>query len=166
MKSKIASSSFLLFLSFLILACNEKSTEPSDEITAKPVVRKSSINYNQISFNSSFPDTISLNSISKAYSNNYSEELRIKILDYMRDEVIKLGEDINIFDSVLCITGCKRSVSGVYILPTYAERAQYENQDVWIFQVTYGLAVPNFGRFKCFAISVANLDTLALEQSR
>ena len=166
MKSKITSSGFLLFLSFLILACNEKSTKPSDEITAKPVVKKSNINYNHISFNSSFPDTISLNNISKAYSNNYSEELKSKILDYMKSEVIKLGEDVSIFDSVLCITGCKRSFSAVYLLPTYAERAQYENQDAWIFQVTYGLGVPNFGRFKCFAISVAKLDTLALIQSR
>jgi hypothetical protein len=164
MRSKIVSKSFLLLLFFSILACNEKSTELSDEITAKPVVKKSIINYDQGSFISSFPDTISLDNISKAYSNNYSEELRSKILDYMKNEVNELGEDVNIFDSVLSRTGCK--LSGEYLLPTYAERAKYENKEAWIFQLTYGLCEPNFGHYKCFVFSLANLDTLALKQCR
>ncbi len=164
MKRGITAAGFIVLFSILFLACNEKPTEPSDEITAKPVVKKSSINYNQASFSSSFPDTISLNNMSNAYSNNYSEAMRSKILDYMKDEVIKLGEDVNIIDSILSRTGC--NISGGYVMPTYAEKAQYENQDAWVFQVTYGLGQPNFGRSKCFVFDAATLDTLTFIQSR
>ncbi len=164
MKSVIESFSILLFLSFLILACSDKITEPPDEITAKPVVKKSDINYTQETFLSSFPDTASLQNISRAYSNNYSEELRTKLLDYMKDEIDKLGEDVNTFDRILSVTGCRNSDG--YMLPTYAEKAQYENQDAWIFQVTYGLGEPDFGHSRCFVFSASTLDTLTYIQCR
>ena len=164
MKKGISAASLLVSLSFIFLVCNDKPTEPSETITAKPVVKKTSINYDQVSFIHLFPDTASLNSISTSYTNNYTEELRCKILDYMKGEVDKLGEDVNIFDSILNITGCKQS--GGYMLPTYAEKAQYENQDAWVFQVTYGLGEPNFGHFRCFVFSAASLDTLIFIQCR
>jgi hypothetical protein len=165
MKSRIVLGGILLFLSFLILACNDKITEPSDEITAKPVVKKTAINYSEQSFINSFPDGTSLTNISEAYSYHYSEELRDKILDYMKGEVVRLGEDVSIFDSVLVLTGCK--LSGEYILPTYAEKAQYENQDAWIFQITYDSGTPiYFGNCTCFVLSTTNFDTLAVIASR
>lgn len=159
MKNIIVLNSFLILFLFYNFVCSEKSTEPTDDITAKPVVKKSSLDYNHEFFAASFPDTTSMNNISRAYSNNYSQELRNKLLVYMKGEIVKLGEDVNIFDSVLSRTGCK--LTGEYLLPTYAERAKYENQEVWIFQVTYGLDEPNFGHYKCFAFGVVNLDTLA-----
>lgn len=164
MKNKITVIIFFVLLFISIFACNENSTEPTDEIIVKPVVINSSINYNQDTFNSSFPDTTSLNNISKTYSNNYSEELKIKILDYLKNKVIKLGEDANIIDSILSRTGFK--LSGEYQLPTYAERAKYEDKDAWVFQVTYGIGAPNFGHYKCIVFSIENLDTLAFKQCR
>ena len=165
MKSRIVLVGILLFLSFLILACNDKITEPSDEITAKPVVIKTSINYNQQSFNTLFPDTASLNNISRAYSNNYSEVLKNRILDYMKAEVTRLGEDVSVFDSILVLTGCK--LSGEYVLPTYAEKAQFENQDAWVFQFTYDTGTPIFfGNMQCIVLSTADFDTLAMITSR
>jgi len=163
MKNKIISSCFFVLFLFVI-ACNDKSTEPQDDITTKPVVKKSSVNYSEKSFNISFPDTNSLNSISKVYSNNFSEEIRNKLIEYIKSEVAKLGEDVNIFDNILSCTGC--NISGEYLLPTYAERAKYDGEEALIFQLTYGLGEPNFGHFKCFAFSVANLDTLAFKQCR
>jgi len=163
MKNKIISSCFFILFLFVV-ACNEKSTEPKDDITTKPVVKKSSVNYSEESFNISFPDTNSLNSISKTYSNNFSEEKRNKLIEYIKSEVAKLGEDVNIIDNILSCTGCK--ISGEYLLPTYAERAKYEGEEAWIFQLTYGLGEPNFGHYKCFAFSIASLDTLAFKQCR
>jgi hypothetical protein len=164
MKSRIVFSGVLLFMSLLILACNDKITQPSDEITAKPIVKKTSTNYTLQSFNSSFPDTASLNCICRAYSNNYSEEMRNNILDYMKEEVDKLGEDINTFDRILSVTGCKNNTG--YILPTYAEKAQYENREAWVFQITYGLNNSNLGHSKCFVFDAATLDTLTFKQCR
>ena len=164
MKSRIALPGILLFLSFLILACNDKIIEPVDELPAKPVVIKTSVNYNQQSFNTLFPDTASLNNISNAYSNNYSEELRNRILDYMKAEVTRLGEDANTFDRILDVTGCKSNVG--YVLLTYAEKAQYENQEAWVFQLTYGLNFSDFGHSKCFVFDAVTLDTLTYKQCR
>ena len=156
MKKLIAFNSlFFLFLLF-VSGC---TTESEDNITPKPVVKKTSVNYTHETFKTSFPDTISLHNISKAYSNNYSEDKKNKLLDYMRSEVSKLGEDSNIFENILSQTGCK--LTGEYVLPTYAERAKYENQEVWIFQITLGLGEPKFFHYKCFALSLTNLDTLA-----
>jgi hypothetical protein len=163
MKSKIALRGVLLFLSFLILACNDNITS-SDEITAKPVVIKTNVNYDLQSFNTAFPDTVSLNNISRAYSNNYTEELRNKILDYMKEEVSRLGENVNTFDRILSATGCRDNVG--YILPTYAEKAQYENREAWVFQITYGLNFSDFGHSKCFVFDAATLDTLTYKQCR
>jgi hypothetical protein len=76
MKSKIILNSILVFSLIVILACNEKSTEPYDNLTAKPIVKKTSINYEEESFRKTCPDTNSLNNINIAYSNNFSEEIR------------------------------------------------------------------------------------------
>ena len=161
MKIFIAINSlFFLFLLF-VPGC---TTETDETITIKPVIKKTTTNYNQSTFYTSFPDSISLQNMSKAYSNNYPEDTRNKLLTYMRSEVSKLGEDLSIFENILSLTGCK--LSGEYLLPTYAERAKYENQEVWILQIAYGLGEPSFGHYKCFAFSLSNLDTLAYEGCR
>ena len=164
MKSKIIISSILVFLLLVILACNEKSTEPDDNLTAKPIIKKSSLNYDDEIFRKSCPDTSSLNNINKAYSNNFSEEIRNELIAYIKSEITKLGEDVNIFDEILTYTGCKNTDE--YLIPFYAERAKYENKEVWIFQLTYGLGKPEFGHNKCFAFSLETLDTLAFISCR
>ena len=155
MKKFIVLISILFFPMLIFLSC---TTETEETITSKPVVKKTTTNYTQSSFCNCFPDSASLQNIRKAYSNNYSENIKDKLLRYMRNEVSMLGEDLLIFEDILSLTGCK--ISGEYLLPTYAERAKYENLQVWIFQVAYGLGAPNFAHYKCFAISISNLDTL------
>ena len=155
MKIFIALNSlFFLFLLF-VPGC---TTETEDNITVKPIVKKSLTNYDQTTISNSLPDSISLHNISNAYSNKYSEEIRNELLSYMRGEVSKLGEDLNTFENILELTGCK--LNNEFVLPTYAEKAKYDNQDVWLFQLTYGLGNSNFGRCKCFVFSCNNLDTL------
>jgi hypothetical protein len=144
---------------FFLLFVSGCTTEYEENIPPNPVVKKTSGNYTNETFKTSFPDTISLHSISKTYRNNYTEDKRNKLLDYMRSKVSKLGEDSNIFENILSQTGCK--LTGEYVLPTYAERAKYKNQEVWIFQITIGLGGPDFSHWKCFVLSLTNLDTLA-----
>jgi len=155
MKIFIALISLCFLFLLLVPAC---TTETEDNITALPVVKKTTVNYDSTTISNALPDLNSLNSISNAYSNNYTEEIKTKLLSYMRDEVSKLGEDLNIFDNVLSLTGCK--IGNKFILPTYAEKAKYENQEVWLFQLTYGLGNSNFGRSKCFVFNCNNFDTL------
>jgi len=148
---------FFIFLFIILFGCkNDKITDPQNN--AEVVVKISGIDYNQKSFRTLFPDSSSLKNISTAYSSNYSEERRAKLIDNMKNKVSKLGEDVKVIESILSKTGC--TVSGAYILPTYAEKAKYEGKDVWMVQFTYGLGNSGFGHYKCFAFSIPNLDTL------
>ncbi|MCU7512332.1 MAG: hypothetical protein HF300_07230 [Ignavibacteria bacterium] len=153
-------SIFLASFSFLsFTGCSDSSTEANDSIPVKPVVKVSNMNYSQDSFNDFFPDTVSLKNIASAYSgNNYSEEVKKALNDYMRQQASILGEDSKTFDRIISLSGS--SLTGEYVLPTYAERAKYNGQDAWIFQITYGLGSPTLGHFKCFVFGLEKLDTL------
>ncbi|HEX2869536.1 MAG TPA: hypothetical protein VHO03_21005 [Ignavibacteriales bacterium] len=161
---KICFYSLSIFLaSFFILSftgCSERSTEANDLIPVKPVVKVSNVNYTRDSFYHLFPDSASLKNIGTAYSGNkYSEEVKKALNDYMRQQVRILGEDSKTFDRMISLSGC--SITGEYVLPTYAEKAKYNGQDCWIFQITTGLGAPAFGHFKCFAFGLEKPDTLA-----
>lgn len=147
-----------LAIIFLFLGCNNKSTEPEDNITVKPIIKKTSVNYNQETLRTCLPDSASHNSMSRAYSNNYSKEVKEKLNEYIKGEVRKLGEDVNVVDIILSKTGCKNA--NEYILPTYLERAKYDSKDAWLIQIIYGLGVPSFGHYRCFVFDITNLDTL------
>jgi hypothetical protein len=148
---------FLLF-SLLLFTCSDNVSDSGNIFFEKPVVKKSAANYTKDSFTNSFPDNSSLQFISEAYTNNFNEEMRIELLDYMKNEVSILSEDVSIFEKILDQT--QANEKGNYLLPTYAERAQYENRDVWIFQLTFGLGEPVFGRARCFVFGIPELDTL------
>lgn len=156
---------FTIFVGLIDSQCSRDfsvepdSAEQLDNLAAKPIIKKSSVNYSRATFRIIFPDTAYLNNINRAYSDNYSEDLRNRLVEYMKGEVKKIGEDEYVFDNLLSKTGCKQV--GAYLLPVYAERAKFEAQKAWIFQMTYGLGGPNFGHFRRFAFGLANLDTLA-----
>jgi hypothetical protein len=147
-----------LLISTLLFNCSDNISDQENTFFAKPVVKRSNTNYTEDSFTNSFPDNSSLQFISNAYTNNFTEEIRIELFDYMKNEVTKLGEDVLVFENILEQTNCNKK--GLYLVPTYAERAQYENREVWIFQLTFGLGKPIFGRARCFVFGIPNLDTL------
>jgi len=76
----------------------------------------------------------------------------------MENQAGSLGENVNVFDSVLTHAGCMGTAG--YLLPIYAERAQYNNQEVWIVESILGLSKPVFGYHKYFVIGIAKYDTL------
>ncbi|MGE5497134.1 MAG: hypothetical protein ACM3Q2_03650 [Syntrophothermus sp.] len=153
--SIILTSLFILFFP----GCSEKSTETDDIIPVKPVVKVSNTNYSKDNFNTFFPDNASLKDIGAAYSGNkYSEEVKKALNDYMRRQVNVLGENSKTFEKIISLSGC--SLTGEYILPTYAEKAKYKGQDAWIIQITYGLGAPDFGHFRCIVFGAEKLDTL------
>ncbi|HPI38505.1 MAG TPA: hypothetical protein PK397_11235 [Ignavibacteriaceae bacterium] len=157
MKRQKIYSIIFIFLLFVPAGCNEdKITD--QQSNARVVVKVSDTDYNQNNFTTLFPDTSSFNSISRAYSNNYTEVRRAKLIENMKADILKLGEDATLIESILSKTGC--SIRGEYILPTYAEKAKYEGKDAWLVQFIYGFGYPEFGHFKCFAFSVPDLDTL------
>lgn len=96
----------LFFLLIFIAGCSDKLEGPETGITAIPVVKITSTNYTANTFASYFPDTASHRSINQAYTNNYSEAMRMQLIDLMKSKVVKLGEDVTLFNSVIVNTGC------------------------------------------------------------
>jgi len=158
MKNKIALITFSILFFFFIISCNDNSTEPKDEITIKPIVIKSSINYNKDSFRTSFPDLDLNKNIADAYKDKYSQEIKAQMIDYMKNQVKMLGENEDTFIKCMDLTGCKdiNSIS----LPTYAEKAKYDGEDAWIIQLIWASRPENIGHYKCFAIGINQIDTL------
>ncbi len=153
----------LTFLLFISVRCNDLG--PIDVADGVEVtVRVSTTNYDHESLRKLFPDTVSLHNIASAFSKNYTEQRRTHLVDNMLARITALREDVSIMDKILTRAGCKNP--GEYILPTYAERATFNGRDAWLVQFTYGLGVPSFGRYKCLAFSIPNLDTLYLFQTR
>lgn len=163
---------FIFFLSFLGCSKNSADSGQSSPVTPnetllpnealipiKPVVKVTQNDYDKNSFMKSFPDTVSLNLIATAYSNNYySENIKTLLNCYMQEQVKKLGQDVKIFEKIQTLSGC--NVANEYILPTYAEKAKYNGKDVWIIQVAYGLSSPALAHFKCYAFGIEKLDML------
>jgi hypothetical protein len=142
----------------LILGCGDNSTEPADNLTKKPVVKKSSTDYNYDSFRDSFPDTSSLKRIGKAYAGIYSEEIKNELISYMKRKVKQIGEDENLFTECFGLTGCSGTAS--VSLPTYAEKAKYEGKEAWIIQLVWGIDPQDLSHYKCFAFETDKMDTL------
>jgi hypothetical protein len=152
----------LVVLSLIILftfhGCDDKSIDTKSSLTATPLVRKTAINYNKESFGNSFPDGELLRKIADAYKNNYSQEIKIGLIEHIKAQVILLGENQETFNRCMNLTDCENinSIS----LPTNAEKAKYNGEDVWIIQLVWGMEPSDLGHYKCFAISVINYDTL------
>lgn len=158
MKNIIALITFSILSSFFILNCNDNSTEPKNSITVKPVVKKSTVNYNEDSFKAVFPDMDLINNIGSAYKENYSEEIKNQLINYMRGQVTALGENEDTFVKCMDLTGCN-NISSIS-LPTYAEKSKYNGEDVWIIQLVWGLKPMDLGHYKCFVIGINQRDTL------
>jgi hypothetical protein len=157
MNSTAFVSSILLLLLLSFAGCKDH-TSPNGDGNVEVTVKVSTTDYDQNTFRQLFPDSISLHNISFAFNNNYSEERRNGLVVNMLVKVSARGEDAIIMDTMLTRAGCR--TPGEYVLPTYAERAKYSGRKAWLVQFTYGLGVPTFGRYKCFAFSIPDLDTL------
>jgi hypothetical protein len=157
-KSRVA---FVFVLFVLTAGCRdlvEPSTGDNGPGNVEATVKASTTDYNQDAFRRLFPDSVSLQRISSAFTNNYTEQRKTTLVENMLTRVSALGEVPAVLDTIVTRAGCR--TPGENILPTYAERAHYAGRDAWIVQFTYGLGVPTFGHYKCFAYSISNLDTL------
>jgi hypothetical protein len=158
MKTISLLSALLLILLFLNCGCNDNSTNNPDNLTVKPIVKKTSINYTRETISSAVPDTAFYNKICKAYTNHYSDDIKKAMINNMENQAGSLGENVNVFDSVLTHAGFTGTAG--YLLPIYAERAQYNNKEVWIVESILGLGKPVFSGFKFLVIGITKYDTL------
>jgi len=153
---------FYIVSTFLLLAiiygCNDNSTNPEDNISVKPTVQITSTNYDEQLFNSSFPKNDILNEISDAYKSSYSNDIKVKFIDYVTNRVESLGENKKIFLECFELSGCENENS--ISLPTYIEKAKFKGEDSWIIQLTWGFKSSDLGHYKCFAIGIESKDTL------
>lgn len=145
---------FLFILLCLLCSCNNDE----DIFIPEVIVKISYTNYDQTSFLNLFPHQESLNQISSAFTNNYSEERKNELLNNMKAKVAVLREDVGIIENILTIMGCNNV--GAYVLPTYAERAKFNGQEAWLIQFTYALDTPVFGRVRCIAFSIPDIEEL------
>jgi len=153
----------LTFLLFYSVGCNDLGPiDDADDVEV--TVKVSTTNYDKQSLHKLFPDTVSLHNIASAFSKNFTERRKTHLVDNMLARITALREDVSIMDKIVTRAGCKNP--GEYVLPTYAERAAFNGRDAWLVQFTYGLGVPSFGRWKCLAYSIPDLDTLYLFQTR
>lgn len=153
---------FLLF--FSLISCSDSSTEPVSELTEKPIVIKTSTNYDEDLFNSTFPKNDVLRNVSEAYKNNYSEAIKIEMIEYVTLKLQALGENEVQFLECFGLTNCqnKNSIS----LPTYIEKAKFLDKDAYIIQLSWGVEPSDLGHYKCFAIGIVNQDTLYYSQCK
>ncbi|MBU2507786.1 MAG: hypothetical protein KJ799_13845 [Bacteroidetes bacterium] len=142
----------------IIFSCSDNSTNPEDELTVKPIVLKTSTNYDEQLFNSLFPQNDILKTMSDAYKNKYSEKIKMQLIDYVVSKVKTLGENEAIFLECFNLSGCQ-NVNSIS-LPTYIEKAKYNDEDSWIIQLSWGLESSDLGHYKCFAFGINSKDTL------
>jgi hypothetical protein len=153
----------------LLVSC-DNSTESSDnslnevEITVKPVVIKTSTDYNSKLFRTSFPKMELLHEIGEAYQKSYSDNLKKQLISYMIEKADTLGESGEILNECIEVTGCK--IESPVSLPTYAERAKYNGEDAWMIQLVWGASPFDLGHYKCFAISMVSKDTLYFKRCK
>lgn len=155
---KVITLNLLFLLSLGIIGCDDSSTDPIDNLSEKPVVKKTNTNYDRDSFRETFPDTAVLNRISGAYSDIYSGEIKTDLINYMKLEAKQLGEEQSVFTECMGLTGC--SDTSLVSLPTYAEKAEYDGKEVWIIQLVWGNEPRDLNHYKCFAFGVDEMDTL------
>ena len=164
MKKILLMISYIILFILSIQSCKDKSTDPYEDILVKPIVEKTSTDYTPELFRSSFPKMELLHEIGEAYKNSYSEAVKNQLINYMKSQANKLGENSEIFNECMEVTGCNNSNS--ISLPSYAEKAKYEGKDVWIIQLVWGMMPSDLGHYKCFAISTDDKDTLDFKRCK
>ena len=158
MKKKIMFVALSFLLLVIIFSCSDNATDPTNDISVKPTVKITSTDYDEQLFNNSFPENDILNEISDAYRSSYSNDIKIKLIDYVSQKVESLGENKNTFKECFELSGCKEGNS--ISLPTYIKKANYNGVDAWIIQLTWGVDSSDLGHYKCFAIGINSKDTL------
>ena len=138
----------------LLVGCDDLGVQEDADV----IVTVSAKDYDATSFKQLFPETTSHKIIASAFSANYSDERRTNLSKRMLARIAVLGENPRFVDSILTRHGCRES--GAFILPTYAERARFNGKDVWLVQFIYGLGVPSFSHYACYAYSIPDLEQL------
>lgn len=142
-------------LSYLLTACkNEIIDAPlsevnSDILTQSPIVRITSNNYDEQSLQSTFWNTEIHSRFTESYQNSYSITLKESILNYMRDEIERTGEDEQEFTE--CFNAIGEFKDG-RCLPCLVESAKYDGKYVFIFVFNWGVAEGDLDHIAYYAV--------------
>jgi hypothetical protein len=137
-----------------------KTNNQTVQVTVLPVVRIT--NNNNSERNLSILDYNSIrDNFTKAYNGNYSDELREKIEDIMRNKTIELGEDPEILFNCINATGTyKKSVFSRLYLPFLAEKAKFDDKDVWILAFIWGFQKDDLIHHRFYVIDYKTYEEL------
>jgi hypothetical protein len=160
-KKRIITGITLLILILLILSgClgDENKKENGGgayTLEVLPEVRISDNNYNESDMGNYFWEPPIWDKFCEAYANKYSEKLQATVILDMKRQAKELGEDPEILGE--CINASKES--GVR-LPCLAEKAQFDNNDVWIIVYAWGFDKEDLGHIRFFAIDMNTYEEL------
>jgi len=150
---------FLLIIT-QVLACHKNSPlspEPL-QLAELPYVRVSTLNYNRSEIYSRVPDTIYWNKCNLAYKYAVTDSLKRYMADVFLQKARWLAQETPLASECLNATGQLKQ--GVVSLLYFAERAQYESKESWIFEFSWGDDLYGIGHYRCFVMDTSTRDTL------
>ena len=143
----------------IFTSCNVDSTEMSGiQLELLPIVKVTQNNYGEEQIRQNTPDSTLFSTFCETYNDKYSDDLKVALVNNMKNQAFKLGEDSEILEKCMNATG--RLEKGVISLPYLAEKAKYNDRVSWRIEYAWGMRKDDLGHFKCSVMDAINQDTL------
>jgi len=136
----------------------QKEKSPTWPDTTFPVVQVTSNNYCEAEIIGMTPHSELFEAFCESYVNQYSDALKAEVVKQMKIKAFRLGEDPRQLEECMEATG--HLAPGVISLPYYAERACYDDQDMWLIEFAWGYAAADLAHFKSFVMGISTCDTI------
>ncbi|MCJ7813182.1 hypothetical protein MUP95_07705 [bacterium] len=157
----------ILLFGFSFLTCDHLLspfvTEDDFDVfeNGRPEVRISENNYDDISimiFWEPSINGIAWRDFSHIFNTMYTKTLRDKFILEMKKQVAALGEDDAIFEA--CLFTPNLINNDRVVLPCLAEKARFDNHEVWIIVFMWGFDALDLGHIKIYAVDIATFEIL------
>jgi len=144
----------------MVLGCHKDNPLTSEplELPEIPFVRVSESNYDEMDIQSRVPDTIYWNKCNLLYKYAVTDSLKAYLAHMFLTKARWLAQDTLIASQ--CLNATDQLKPGVVSLLYFAERAQYESKECWIFEFSWGIGSTGIGHYRCFVIDTSAKDTL------
>jgi hypothetical protein len=161
MKFVAAGICMLIIFSTIVGGCiyEEKSKGKKEEVTLDllPEVRTSDNNYNESNPGNFWSPQI-WTDFCDTYKDKYSGNLRSAVIADMERQAEELGEDPEILKDCIAAAG----EEGIK-LPCLAEKAKFNNSDVWIIVSAWGVDKGDLGHICFHIVDTSTFSVLHVE---
>ena len=131
-----------------------------DPMTLKPEVRVTDRNYQPNETSELFNEPPIWKKFEDEYNGKFSVRLQDGIVASMLEQAKELGEDPGLLED--CLEVCDEFDEPQYhpALPCLAEKARFNNTDVWIIVFIWGMDVDDLGHIRFYVIDISSLEIL------